>query len=183
MLSILRNIMFFFTSIVLPILIIGGLIYLVINREPSKKKENIGNLVKKEMNKVYLTLEDLNPKIRKILDKNKDYINLRNCKGVLKDSENTGFFEKTELFNNQIKSYLDKNRKSNLVIYYNACSYNFSDKKSFLLIGTTQYMLDNLLKKVDNQDYFKGYELKSNLSQKTPYLKEAYAPLDIIINN
>jgi len=183
MLSILRNIMVFFGSIVLPILIIGGLIYLVINREPPKKEKNIGNIVKKEMNKVYLALEDLNPKIRDLLEKNKDYINLRNCKGILKDPENTGFFEKTELFNTKIESFLDKNRESNLIIYYNACSYNFSDKKSFLLIGTTKYILDNLLRKVNNQDYFKAYELKSNLSQKTPYLKEAYAPLDIIINN
>jgi len=183
MLSILRNIMFFILSIILPILILAGLTYMVFNRGGLESSVDTNNdIMSLHLNYMDKAL-DINKEIRAYADINKDRINLKNCKGLLQDSDKNGYFDITPLFdlNNQFKSNLDRN-EINIVIYYNLCSFNYSDQNKIELIATTDYLLEKGLKHTGGMDYFKGNQLKSIKSRITK-IKTVYAPLEIIIDN
>lgn len=182
--NVIRNILVFFGSIILPILILAGLSYVVFNRDkPTKVETPISILSEKSLEYVYDNI-NISKQIRNIIESDLENLNQRNCKGILEiDQNDKNYFTTTSLITKKIK--LNKIKKgSSIIIYYNACLYNYSDSKPIELIGTTEYILNNDIKKGERgEKFFKAYSMKSEINKKNPILKKVYAPLEIIITN
>lgn len=137
-----------------------GLTYLVFNREvPINNKPSV--TIESEYEKAALAAQKIST--YPVIAEN---ITNGNCSDVLRVGPE-GSFVNTALFQD-IKADLG------VIIYYNFCLYNLSDKKPYKYIVTTETLLQNMSEK-DDKKYFIGHMIENGEQQK------AYFPHEVIL--
>jgi len=141
----IKNIFFIFLTIVL----FSFSLYLFFTKKVMINNTIENNIVEKkdssnDFNYIDTQIKIIDSEIRENI--NVKNISMRNCKGMLEANKDNGLFSDTELFKK-----LNADREFKLDIIYDLCSYNFKKNNPISFIFFTKDMLNNSIKKYDNE--------------------------------
>jgi len=156
------------------LIIIPTLIYLVFNRAPEKQpKETQEQKLEKEFFYIENNINFIS-KLRKGL--NKKEISIRNCSGILEDENNDGFYDKSELFPNDIHT----DRENKIKIIYNVCGYETVKGNPIDFVFFTDNMINNFYYEIkegpDKIKFIPALKVKS--LNKKQITKKVALPID-----
>jgi len=149
------------------------LVYLVFQRGKTVEREIVPTL----NSEFGIVLENKDYFISKIKEQiksaDKKDIDSRSCKGFLYDGDKDGYYDKP-IFNKKIQS-LNKS----LIAKYNFCSYYKTKENNFLLMITTDKLVNNFMKKELGEDYVPTIIL--NVSKNGSNIEKGLVPADILL--